>query len=76
MERLGAPRSGRGSRPRLNRWTESGRDQPNIRPLISPYDLNLTYFILFLFHHRLVHRMCLIITINAIRLTATIQLSF
>ena len=29
---IGHLRSGRGSRPRLGRWTESGGDQPNILP--------------------------------------------
>ena len=44
-------------------------------PLISPYDLNLTYFIFFPFHYRSVHKACLIIMVSAIRLTATMHLS-
>ena len=43
-------------------------------PLISPYDLNLFHFISFQFHHRLVHRACLVIIVSTVRLTATIHL--
>ena len=32
-------------------------------PLISPYDLNLTYFIFFSFHHKSVHRVCFIVMV-------------
>ena len=33
-------------------------------PLISPYDLNLTYFIFFSFHRRSVRRACLIVPVS------------
>ena len=44
-------------------------------PLISPYNLNLFHFISFPFHHRLVHRTCLVITVSTVRLTTIIHLS-
>ena len=72
---VGRPRSGRGSRHRLGRWAESGGDQPNILSLDLTFQLELKILYLFSFHHRLVHRACLITTVSTIGLTTTIHLS-
>ena len=79
----GLPARRTAGRPRSGR--ESGSDSVvgpsrveinlTFSPLISPYDLNLFHFISFQFHHRLVHRACLVITVSTVRLTATIHIS-
>jgi hypothetical protein len=59
MRRLGAPDQGAWASGGSSRWTRSSGDQPNILPL----DLNFTFnFILYLFHHELIHRACFIVT--------------
>ena len=62
-ERLGAPDLGMDQGPN---WPFGQLVEINLTfsSLISSYDLNLTYFIFFPFHHRSVHRACLIITVN------------
>ena len=62
-ERLGAPDQGVDQGPN---WPLGQLVEINLTfsPLILPYDLNLTYFFFFSFHHRSVHRVCLIIMVS------------
>ena len=62
-ERLGAPDQSTDQGPN---WSLGQPVEINLTfsPLISHYDLNLTYFILFTFHHRSEHRACLIVTVS------------